>query len=460
MVSEHMSVKSLISAVCPSSVESLFKRIERSPIGNRLAKGVFWSMAGVAISRGLMVAAAVLAARILGKTDYGKLGMIQSTFGMFGVFAGFGLGMTGTKYVAEFHRSDPGRAGRIIALSVLVAIVSGGVMALGLFIFAPWLAAHTMDAPQMAGALRIGSLTLFVSALTGAQTGALSGFEAFKTIAYVNLGVGILSFPIFVCGTWFGGLTGAVWALALNMGVNWLLNHVALRKEARRYNTPFTLKKCALELPILWKFSLPAVLSGAMVGPVNWICSALLVNQPHGYGEMGIFSAANQWRALIIFVPAAMSQVILPMLSSFAGLNDQSSYFKLLRITILINIAVCLAVAIPIALGARWIMSSYGPGFREGSWVLVCLALSSVLVALNNVVGLAIVSRGQVWMGLLFNSLWAIALIMFSYIWIRSGHGALGLALANLIAYLLHSIWQSTYAFRLIRTENRRLAYR
>jgi len=38
---------------------------------------------------------------LLGTVGFGELGVIQSTVGMFGVFAGLGLGMTATKYVAS-----------------------------------------------------------------------------------------------------------------------------------------------------------------------------------------------------------------------------------------------------------------------------------------------------------------------------------------------------------------------
>ena len=53
------------------------------------------------------------------------LGMIQSTVGGFGTFAGFGLGVTAAKHVAESRRSEPARAVRIIVLSSIVAIVTG-----------------------------------------------------------------------------------------------------------------------------------------------------------------------------------------------------------------------------------------------------------------------------------------------------------------------------------------------
>ena len=315
-----MNVKSIAYTCCPSFLRPLFDRVENTPIGSRLAMGVFWSMAGSVISRGLMMCATVLVARMLGKTVYGELGMIQSTVGMFGIFAGFGLGLTATKHVAEFRQSDPERAGRIISLSGLFAILTGGLMSLGLYIVAPWLAEHTINAPHLVGVLRIGAMILFINALNGAQTGVLSGFEAFKTIAHVNLFVGLISFPILICGAHFGGLTGAVWALAINLCFNWLLNHIALHKEAHRYRIPFTFRDCSLELPVLWSLALPATLSGIMVGPANWACRALLANQSNGYAEMGILTAALVFQGLMMFVSSMLSAPLLSMISN-AGTN-------------------------------------------------------------------------------------------------------------------------------------------
>ena len=59
--------------------------------------------------------AGVLLARLLGRHDYGELGMIYSSIELFGIFGGFGLGLTATKYIGEFKRRDPQRAGRILA---------------------------------------------------------------------------------------------------------------------------------------------------------------------------------------------------------------------------------------------------------------------------------------------------------------------------------------------------------
>jgi len=118
----NIGVKKAVYTCCPDFLHPVLDRVEASEIGYRLAKGVFWSMASAVISRGLMLAASVLVARMLGKTGFGELGMIRSTVGMFGVFAGFGLGLTATKHVAEFRSSDPARAGRIIGFQLCLRL--------------------------------------------------------------------------------------------------------------------------------------------------------------------------------------------------------------------------------------------------------------------------------------------------------------------------------------------------
>ena len=326
-----LSVKRTAYAWCPRSLRPFWDRVETSPLGSRLARGAFWSLTGTAISQGLTLLASILVARILGKEDYGQLGIIRSTVGMFGVFAGLGLGLTATKHVAEFRQSDPHRAGRIMALSAVVAAGTGLVAALVLLLFAPWLAEHTLAAPSLAGPLRVGALMLLLSAMNGAQTGALAGFEAFKMIAQVNLAVGLLSFPMLLVGASYGGLTGTVWALVLNLAFAWALNHLALRREATRNHVPFRIAGCTQEWSVLWSYSLPAALSSLLVTPVTWTVGAMLVNRPGGYGEMGVFSAALLFQGVLLFVGSTVDAPMLSLLSH----EKATSEHRLARFNIL-----------------------------------------------------------------------------------------------------------------------------
>ena len=428
-----MSLKSSLYAVLPDFALGYAERIEASPVGYRLARGAFWSLAGAVISRGLALISSVLVARILGTVGFGELGIVQTTVGMFGAFAGFGLGLTSTKYVAEFRATDPARAGRIMALSLVVAVVTGAVATVALLVLAPWLAEHTLAAPHLAGVLRIGGGMLFLGAVTGAQSGALAGFEAFKTIAVVNLASGLVTFPLLVGGTILGGVKGAVWALVGSMGVNWLLNHVSLRRETALAGVSFRLSGWGREWPTLWKFSLPAFLSGALIGPVFWGCASMLVNQPNGYGEMGIFSAASQWRNAILFLPSSIGAIVLPVLANLGGEGKHRVLSKVLWLNISFTAMVTSLIALPVGLLAGHIMGAYGPGFRNGSQTLLYLSVAAIIAATASVVGQAIASQGRMWEGLGLNALWAVA-FMFSA-WLFVHLGAKGLALATLTSY-------------------------
>lgn len=392
-----------------------------------------------------MLLASIFIARILGREVYGEYGIIRSTAQMFLIFAGFGLGLTATKHVAEFKTTDPQRAGRIMALSGLFAFASGLIISLLLITFAPWIAEKTINAPHLTNELRIGAVILLLSAMNGAQTGALAGFEAFKTIAIVNLWVGLLSFPILVAGAYYGGLRGSLLALAANMVINWTINHLALRKVAESHSVPFRIRACIHEWPIIWKFSFPAAMSGILVSPVLWACNAMLVNQPNGYSQMGLYNAANQWRAAILFLPGILASIALPMLSDYASKNDHSNYFKALKYNAMLNAGSALLVALPIMIFSKCIMRLYGPGFVEGLWTLTLLALTTVFVSLNSIVGQAITSSGKMWIGFMFNLLWACVLLPLCWLSISLGYGATGLAFSLLISYLFHSIWQSIY---------------
>lgn len=444
-----MRIKFLLLKWCPAFLHPALKRIENSPTGYRLARGTFWSIGGAILSRGLMLTASILVARILGRNEYGELGMIRTTVNMFGVIAGFGLGLTATKYVAEFRTKDPDKAGRILGLSGLFAAVTAGLMAIILFIFAPWLSEITINAPQLAGILRIGAIILFFNALNGAQTGALAGFEAYKTIAKVNIFVGIISFPILILGAYLGGLTGSVWALSINLIINWLLNHIAVRKEAKKNSVPFTFKNCIHERSILWKFSLPAALGSCLVGPVNWACCAMLVNKPEGYSEMGIFSAANQWFNILLFLPSMIGGVILPVLSDQLGRNNIKASIKTLIISVKINLLIVAPLVLIASITSPYIMSLYGDDFVNGWPTFIVVMFTALLLAVQRPVGQIISASGRMWTGLSMNGGWALVFIITTYL--LTNYGSFGLASARAFAYLIHSLWTLIFAIWFIR---------
>ena len=438
------TIERIIDRFMPKVLRPLWVRVRSSRIGYRLAHGAFWATAGAAVSQSLMLVSSIIIARILGREHFGEYGIIFSTVGMFNVVAGFGLGTTATKYVAEFRRTDPDRAGRIIAMSSMVAIGTGFIAVCILLATAPWLAARSLAAPHLTPYLRIGTGLIFFGVLNGSQVGALAGFEAFRAIARINLVSGVLSFPLIVLGAYYLQMQGALAGQVIALGLVCLLNNMALRKIARENHVPLCYTHCWKERSVLISFSLPALLSGIMVAPVNWVCAAYLVNRPHGYAEMGLFNAANSWQKAILFLPGSISAIALPMLSGLRKEQDDKAFKKSYYYNLLLSGGSAIPVLILITIFSKSIMAAYGQSFVHGYTTLITVAFASFISSFGFVTGSAIASIGKMWLGFWLNSFWAAMYVAFAYQLIPS-NGALGLALASLFAYIIFMIFQLFY---------------
>ncbi|HRT06908.1 MAG TPA: oligosaccharide flippase family protein [Candidatus Paceibacterota bacterium] len=446
-------MKRLVIEHLPGFLKPLWARLEASPLGYRLARGTFWSLVGAVISKGLALAASIVVARVIGKISFGELGMIQSTVGLFGVFAGLGMGLTANKHVAEFRGPAPVRAGRIIALSSAMAWCSGLLMTIVLIGLAPWLAERTLAAPHLAPLLRSASLLLLFSAVNGAQTGALAGFEAFKRIAGINFYAGLASFPLLVGGVWWRGLEGAVWGLVASQALTSFLSFLAVRSEARSAGVPLAYSGAIQEWGVLWRFSLPAVLGTVTTGPVYWLCNTLLVNRPDGYAEMGVLNAANQWFTALLFLPTVLGQAALPMLAERLGQNDRGRSSRVMWLSIKVNALISLPIVVVGSVCSRVIMNLYGSSFGEAWLTLVLVLCTAGLLAMQTPVGHVITASGRMWLGALMNLGWGLGFLGFT--WLFLSWGALGLATARLLAYLLHGIWTFAFAVRVLRGDAR-----
>jgi O-antigen/teichoic acid export membrane protein len=410
----------------------------------RFASGASWSLAGMGVAQGLALIASVVTARLLGRESFGEFGMVTGTVGAFGILAGLGLGLTATKYVAEHRSSNPARAGRILGLAIQVAAISGGTVALILFILAPWLAARTLNAPHLADELRLGCILLFLNALDGMQTGALAGLEAFKATARVSLVRGLLSFPLLIVGVWFFGLTGAVAAVVLIGAAGWWLSQLALRRACAEAGVPITYRGGQSDWPILWRFSLPAFLSAAMVAPVMWLANAVVANQPGGYGELGLFNAANHWRIALMFLPSVLLRVALPLMASSVDVRRSDDFGRTLLLTQSLTVMIVLPAGAFLMFLSDPIMALYGKEFAHAAPVLIGVVCSIMISSIGSAAGAAIEARGKMWVGLALNVSWGAVLIAVVW-WSADTWGARSLAFGSAGAYLVLSLWGFLY---------------
>jgi O-antigen/teichoic acid export membrane protein len=431
----------------PTPAQVRIKRLRSSPVGYRLARGAFWSTISELMSRALGIVTFFTIARVLGREVFGELGVIQSTVAMFGTVAGFGLGMTATKHVAELRTSDPVRAGRVIGITTLASVVTGTTLAAVMVILGPWLASSALAAPHLAATLQVSSLLLLLGAVNGAHSGAMWGFEAFRRMAVVNTWSAFLSFPIMVAATIQWGLQGAIWSLILSRAGSALLTYRALCAEAQRSDITVSYRGLRHEWTLLHSYSLPAVASGLVVMFGYWACNALLANSPNGYAELGLFNAANQWFNVLIMIPGTLGAAVLPVLAGGAESSSQSR--KVLTVAMWMNAAIVVPIALVGSALSPYIMRGYGPDFGGGWPALILVFGTAVLLAIQTPVGQVIAAAGRMWLGTLMNTGWAVIFIALT--WLLTADGATGLALARFLAYIAHGVWTFWFAATVLR---------
>jgi O-antigen/teichoic acid export membrane protein len=424
-------------------------------LGHRFTRNVLWSALGTVASQSFTLISSACAARILGRIPYGQLGIVQSTLTMFGTFAGFGLGITATRYVAELRTVDPPRARRILGLSSLTAALTGSLLGLALIGLAPWLTQTLPGVRELITPLRYGALWLAFLAFNGAQNGSLSGLEAFHVIAKLNILRGVLTVPAVIIGAMVWGVPGVMAATACVAGIICICTARSLSVHCRAINLRPVFRSALSEISVLWRFSFPAVLAGCLVGPITWATHMLLLSNKTGFSEMAIITIATQWRAAIMFLPSTLAQPFLAMLTGIRAQNNRFQGSSLLKWTLL-SVAILSAVpAIAVVLLSPLILRAYGPGYTDGTPILGLYAMVAVISSIANVIGHVIVSDGQMWPGFALNALWAAALLGFSFILVPT-RGAMGLAESMLLAYGLHGITVYVYARRCVWDVNTR----
>ncbi|WP_407401844.1 oligosaccharide flippase family protein [Chryseobacterium sp.] len=415
-----------------------------SDINKKIFSQSFWILLGNVISKFILLIATILMTRFLGKEEYGQFGIIKSTILMFAMFAGLELGMTATKYISQYRLSDKRKVEKIVGVSNLFAILISVLVSVLVFIYAKEIATQ-INAPKLFTEIRISSFILFFSSLNGIQNGILAGIEKFKELSINNAIAGILSSIALVIAAKFFGLDAVVIAFGANFVLLFVLNFITLKKYFySEFKIKIFNKNNFEETSVLWKFSLPAILAGLMVGPVTWYCNYLLVNQPNGYGQMANFDIANQWRNTILFIPAALAQIALPMLAASVGNRDE--YKIIFNKNLKINTIIGFSLVLICLIASPFIVYFYGSNYNDALIPLIIMFFTTGFITVNNVIGQAIASQGKMWIGFYVNLIWAVILIVCSYIFVvKYNYGAVGISLAYLISYISHTTIQFIY---------------
>lgn len=398
-----------------------------------LFKDSFWALFGNIIGKGLALITGIIVARFLGNEAYGEYGMLKNNLTMITIFSSLGLGYTATKFIAEADNNKSNDIHNIHKAVSLITFCFSVIVALIIFLFSEFISIW-LEIPDLLGLLRITTIAVVFNALNATQTGELSGFGAYKKIAYNNIITGVFTFVLTVFFVYYWGISGAVWALVISLFINCVLNLLSLTKFIEFNRSSFVLNKKLVKKIV--KFSLPVALQESTYAFTHWGSSLIMIKLA-GYGEVGIYSVATQWMAVMLFVPAALRNVILSHLSK--NNNDMNTNKVVFRRMIIINILTTSIPFIIIALSSRIICSLYGPTYIGLQSVLNICMFTTIVNSITSVYTQNMIALDQNWYLFISRLFRDILTLIFAYFVIMHyGNGALVMAVISFFCQLLY----------------------
>jgi O-antigen/teichoic acid export membrane protein len=423
-----------ILAIAPSVATGRFHSLRP-----RFRSAVAWNLVAAVFNQGSTFLANIFLARLLLRDVFGEYSMAVNTLLSLSILVQFSLGYTASKYLAEFRSVDPLRAGRILALCVVVVAIAACVASAGLFFAAPWLAERWLQAPQLTLPLRIGTGYLLFSAFNGFQVGAMAGLENFRGLAAAGVVSGTIAVILIYAGAVQFGLLGAMAGLSGGAFFRCLCHHFWLQTELRKQRLTCRFNEVGRELSVFWRFALPAVLAGYVYLPVMWFANAELVRHPSGFAEMGLYAACNSIRIVALFLPNVISNVGLTILNHSKGVGDVELYRRVRATNMWTMLVAAVLVASLALFSGHQILRLFGKDFMNGYLVLVLLVSSAIPEALSSAAYQQIQSHAKMWL-----ALWGIivpwqAVFAVLALLLVPTQGAVGLASAYLTASIVQA---------------------
>lgn len=355
----------------------------------------FWSLIGNVIAKGLALFAGILIARWLGKDVYGEYGIVKTIIMSVSVFSTFGLGFTATKFIASSKNENTSLVRYISNYVIKVTVIFSSFIAFLIFVFSEEIAVNMLYASHLSYALKVVAIIIIFNAVNTTQIGIISGLGEFKLLAKLNAIIGIITFFITIVLAYLYNFDGALYALLLTTILNCFANNVFIKKKIDILgNNNVSIVTNTIRKEIL-NLSVPVALQESLYSVTSWLSSFLIIKYA-GYGELGLYSAALQWNAIILFIPGIMRNVILSHLSTSS--NNIERHHRVLKMTLMINAASTLVPAFLIGLFSTAIGTFYGKSFNGISSLIFLGVLITFFTSLSNVYAQAFMSLKKNWL--------------------------------------------------------------
>jgi len=420
----------------------------------RLLRTASASAVSALLTRGAQLITAILYARHLSTTEFGIYGIIQTTALLFTTFFALNLGQMSTKLVVE--ASTTGIAP--LEKAVLLSYKAGIAFSLPLFVALLFLSSPasliTTGTSNHWNLFAWAALLIPIGTAISIQNGIALGLGILRTQVTINL----IAAPIIIAMGYLAAqeneLSIAVYAFIGGQILIAIVQQIAINQTlSTRSIAPISQLKEKLDWTPITKYGIPSTIAGLLTMPSNWIAMVILANSSNGTHELGLFSYANQFKAIAYFAIGVLANAAIPQLAKFYTSNNYNSYKKLLSISTFSLVLALTIVTLGTAQGGNYIIQAITPLYASAHVPLVILLASCIPTAITSLLMRSGSARGSAREMLSANLVFSAALIASAII--LQDHGAIGLTIAFLIGSLLQAcvlIYKESQSLRAWRT--------
>lgn len=434
-------------------IDKLRKIVHNNIAVSELVSCGIWSITGTLISKLLLFVIWIIVARLLLAEQYGEFSIIRSTTMMFADFVGFSFGIAATKYIAQYATTDKKRVEKLIGVFLLYSLIIGSFVFVGVFFASEWICVKLLKAEYLIDLLRFSSIIMLVSTLNNSQLGILRGFNLYKTITKINLIQILFSFPVYVCGTYFWGISGAVFAYVIYNVIICLLAQYEIFTYCKKSGVRPSYRNLHKELKLIFNYVFPYFVAMFLTIVAQWYNESMVASLgSSGFVQLGYYSAVNVIQTMVIGITV---MVCVPFVSIMAKYDRQEGGAFVEKLNFLVPLYLSLIVAIPIMMFPEILSLFYGHSFaNKGMYTITVIMISyTILIVYKQSLARLVAVHEMQWIYLLDSLLLSVLFIVgFKYLCFL---GIKGLALTYFISYIISScVFTPIYLRRKLMTKD------
>ncbi|MBI3591467.1 MAG: oligosaccharide flippase family protein [Candidatus Melainabacteria bacterium] len=386
-------------------------------ISSKFITAISWTTLASLIARSFGLITSVFIARSLGSNLLGLYTIILSTLGLFSTFLSFGLGLTGSKLVAQYYINDPKKTGKVITLLLLALIISILFGAVIYWLLVPFVSNRVYRIPELLSILKLSLPWLVLMCVNQFLEPVLAGLQGFKPLMLTSSVYSILNLPLILVGLFLGGaniLKALIIVGSIGAAIQLLLLLWAVYLESKKFGIELSFKELSpLIRPVFFDFSLPAFIGKIMEQPLSWLSIFLLVKftgNPSYVGGLTIITTIRTW---ILYFPNLLASTLIPILTDIYHTRESGDFNR----TLILNQRFLWFVTFPfvvlvLAVIRPTIAIFFGNSYEVFWFSGAVFLFWTILLPINEVNDKAMVAMNKMWLSLSFRIIYLILLVI------------------------------------------------